>query len=334
MRTQFVSACVVAAILGGCAGLEQFPKSSTGYDEALLSLDKEYNDALEEIYAVGVPASKTDTEKKDAAAKKNTSDTKSIPEQKKDIRNQLIEKRLAVIDVHFKNFVQQLAKDNARVDLGVALVGVGVGAAGSLVSETASQILSAVSGGLTGSQAAYSKAVLYEKTIGALLAQMQASRKAIAAEIFESWSETLDIYPMWRARQHLEAYQFAGSIPGAIIATAADAKVKDAEAEKKITLTTEKLTQFAFSPEAQKARKTLNERINGLSALQAKGLVFRALRDFPGMKVFIDAQYPNTVRDSDNDGSKARLVLKRLVLLTGKSSGALEKWDAAVKSQQ
>jgi len=91
-----------------------------------------------------------------------------------------------------------------------------------------------VSGGLAGGQAAYSKAVLYDKAMSALIAQMQASRKAVAVEIFQRWNEDIDRYPMWMARTDLEAYYFAGSLPGAILATAADAKVKDVQAEDKL----------------------------------------------------------------------------------------------------
>jgi hypothetical protein len=201
---------VVAFGLVGCAGLRQFPEVSQDYATDLGTLDKDYDAALKKIYA---------------------STNASTP---KTLRNQMIETRMAVIDAHFMEFQAGLVKENVRADFLIALIGVGVGGAGALASETASQILSAVSGGLAGGQAAYSKAVLYDKAMSALIAQMQASRKAVAVAIFERWNEDIDQYPMWMARTDLEAYYFAGSLPGAIIATAADAKVKDADAEDKL----------------------------------------------------------------------------------------------------
>ena len=201
---------VVAFGLAGCAGLRQFPESSQDYATDLGALDRDYDAALKKIYA---------------------STNASTP---KAIRNQMIETRMAVIDAHFKEFQSSLVKDNVRADFWIALIGVGVGGAGALASETASQILSAVSGGLAGGQAAYSKAVLYDKAMSALIAQMQASRKAVAVVIFERWAEDIDQYPMWMARTDLEAYYFAGSLPGAIIATASDAQVKDKQAEDKL----------------------------------------------------------------------------------------------------
>jgi hypothetical protein len=91
-----------------------------------------------------------------------------------------------------------------------------------------------VSGGLAGAQAAYGKAVLYDKAMSALLAQMQAGRKVVAAQIFQRWNQDVEQYPMWMARTDLEAYYFAGSLPGAILGTAADAKVKETQADEQI----------------------------------------------------------------------------------------------------
>jgi hypothetical protein len=217
MTKGWLMAVIAAFGLVGCAGLRQFPEVSQDYDKALSGLDTEYAGAIEQIYG------------------QREAPTTSIDAAKaKAIRNRLIEIRMAVIDANFKEFQAGLVKENVRVDFGVALLGVGVGAAGSLVAETASQILSAVSGGLAGAQAAYGKSVLYDKAMSALVAQMQASRKAIAAEIFQRWSEDIERYPMWMARTDLEAYYFAGSLPGAILSTAADAKVKDLQAEDKL----------------------------------------------------------------------------------------------------
>jgi hypothetical protein len=210
MTKGLLLALVVSFGLVGCAGLRQFPETSQDNAKDLETLDKDYSKALTRVY----PSSNTSTPKA--------------------IRNEMIETRMAVIDAYFKEFQAGLVKENVRAEFLIALVGVGVGGAGALVSETASQILSAVSGGLAGGQAAYSKAVLYDKAMSALIAQMQASRKAVAVTIFERWNEEIDQYPMWMARTDLEAYYFAGSLPGAIIATASDAKVKNDQAEDKL----------------------------------------------------------------------------------------------------
>ncbi len=212
MKKGWLLALIVTFGLGGCAGLTQFPEVTNDYGKALRDLDADYATTLDRIYGKnGVTAA-----------------------QAKQIRSEMMERRMAVIDANFKEFQAGLVKENVRAEFGLALVGIGVGAAGSQVAETASQILSAVSGGLAGAQAAYGKAVLYDKAMSALIAQMQAGRKALAVKIFERWNLGLDQYPMWMARTDLEAYYFAGSLPGAILGTAADAKVKNDDAEDRL----------------------------------------------------------------------------------------------------
>ena len=109
-----------------------------------------------------------------------------------------------------------------------------MGAAGALVAETVSQILSAASGSLAGARQAYSKAALYDQTLSALIAQMSASRKAVLVKIFTGRTKGIDDYPLSAAVKHLEAYEFAGSLPGAVVGTSADAKVKNDQADKEI----------------------------------------------------------------------------------------------------
>ncbi len=170
--------------------------------------------------------------------------------EKKRIRNEEIERRLAVIDANFKNFEIALAKENVQVDFLVAVVQVGVGGAGALVAETASQMLSAATAGLAGAQEAYSKAALFEKALSALLQQMIASRKAILVQIYQGRTQSIDEYPLSAAVQDLDAYYFAGSLPGAIVATSADATVKNNEAQDKLA----KLRVTVFSEDASKLK--------------------------------------------------------------------------------
>ena len=207
--------------LVGCTALDQFPQQvaqeiegaerTNSYATTLKQLDPDYAAALEAI-------------------KKNSSN----PEEQKRIRNEEIDRRLAVIDANFTKFKKKLAQESVKVDFGVSLLGVGVGGAGALGAETASQILSAVSGGLAGAQAAYGKAALYDKALSALLQQMIAGRNTILAEIYKGRTRGIDEYPLSAAAHDLDAYYFAGSLPGAIVGTSADAQVKNAEAEIQI----------------------------------------------------------------------------------------------------
>lgn len=304
MKNHWLLAVMVALVFGGCAGLRQFPNVSQDYDKALGELDAEYQKALAQIYG---PPSLT-------------------PDEQRLIRNKLIETRMAVVDTHFNEFQAGLVKENVRVEFGIALLGIGVGAAGALAAETTSQILSAVSGGLAGTQAAYGKSVMYDKTMSALLAQMQAGRKVIAVRIFENSKLDIASYPLWLARTDLDAYYFAGSLPGAILGTAADAQVKQAQAEVRLR----PITPGSASPEMFLRRSALGTAIDGLAAAKAKALVPKIATMFPEIKPFIDAQYPPDTLAADTTGSNAKIVLNRAVVLTVRTEQDAEKWQSAI----
>ena len=185
MKSTLMRLVVVASlgmVVAACTGLQQFPKVSKDYAADLKKIDPDYEKALAKINA------------------------KDVSENEKErIRNEEIDRRLRVIDLNFSEFRRGLAKEGVAADFGVALVQLGLGGAGSLVSETVSQILSATSAGLAGAQQAYSKAALYEKTVSALLAQMIASRKAVLVNIFTGRTKGIDDYPLSAAVLDLEA---------------------------------------------------------------------------------------------------------------------------------
>ena len=215
---------LVAWALSGCTGLNQFPETAVDYRANLAVKDPAYAAALDEM-------AKPDA---DRVA----------------IRNRMIEERLRLIDVHFAEFQRALARDNVHANFGIAVAQIVVGGVGAVVSETASQILSATGAALAGGQQAYSKAALYEQTMSALLAQMIAARSAMLVKIMDGRTKAIAEYPLSAASRDLEAYYFAGSLPGAVVATAADAKVKSDQAEARL----EALRSNQFSDSESKAR--------------------------------------------------------------------------------
>ena len=293
----------VIGLTAGCAALDQFPETREMNEDTLKSLDSEYFKIVTSIY------DETDEHRRIA------------------IRNRFIETRLAIVDSQFQDFVVALAAENAQSSLAIDLAGIGVGGAGSLVSGGTSKVLSAISAGLTGGQAAYDKSALHDKALLALVAQMHASRQAIAAEIYQRWSLDTTKYPLWIARQDIEAYQFAGSLPGAISATASDAQHKAQQAKE---ITFGRVTAAAATEKAFEERQTLREQVDALSAVQAKKLLERISDEFPSSNVLIEAQYTNEVQAADEDGSKAKKLLRRLIVLTAKEDDDRGKWQSLI----
>lgn len=193
----------------GCTALHQYPeRSEETYTQFINEKDPEYATAMMEI-------------------SKATTASKKIQ-----IRNAAIDSRIRVIDLQFTAFMEALAKENVQADFGVTALQLGVGAAGSLVKETTSQILSATSGALSGIHQTFNKTTLFNQSFPALLAQMVAGRKAVLVKIMEGRRLGIEEYPLSVAVRDLEAYYFAGSLPGAVVSTSADAKVKNDEAQR------------------------------------------------------------------------------------------------------
>jgi len=352
MKINFLLVLIYTFGLCGCASLNQFPVVAKDYNQSLNELDADYAMAVKLIYGPSLiektkdgtpspPLTPPTLNEQQQKAKGGTAAPAFTPpssDEQKRIRRGMMERRMAVIDAYFKEFQAELVKENVQSEFGIALLGVGIGAAGSLVPETASQILSAVSGGLTGAQAAYGKAALYEKTISALLAQMQAGRKTVAAQIFQRWNLDLDQYPMWMTRMDLDAYYFAGTIPGAILGTAADAKVKETEANDKIrdAILLRPITKKSASKEMDDKRDNLNSRISKLDGTKAKKLVAeiengaKSSTSFKEAKTIIDDQYPNESRSKDTDGKIATVSLRRAVIHSVKNEEEAKVWETLI----
>lgn len=206
MSRPFRVAARVLLLLGtSCAALEQFPERTVDFKTDLGAADPHYLSLLDQVYAEGG--------------------------NKELIRNQAIEQYLRIIDLRFDAFRQELARQKVRVDFGMSLVGIGVGAAGALAGESTSQLLSAINAGVSGASESFDKAAFYDQAMPALFAQMIASRNELMVMIRDGMREKYEDYPLASAMRHLQAYEFAGSIPGSVIATSADAKAKNDRAE-------------------------------------------------------------------------------------------------------
>ena len=193
--------------LGGCAGLQQLPDSTTDYTETLKQLDPDYVTVIEKLRNAGGD------------------------DERRTIRNDLIAERVRVMDLRFKAFAEELVKDSVALDLGTNVLNIGVGTVGAFASETTSQILSAINAGLTGTKEAYDKVAFFDQTMMAMVAQMVATRQEVRVRILAGMRKSISDYAIVQAMQDLDEYQYAGSIPGAISATASDAQEKEKRAK-------------------------------------------------------------------------------------------------------
>ncbi len=139
------------------------------------------------------------------------------PQKQKEIRNGFIETRAALIDQGYAGFRQTLYTQRVGMNVGVDLATLGLNAVGAVTgSAPAKTGLHALSGGLIGSKASIDKNVFFDRTMPALVAQMEAQRSALRLRMMGGMMVDTSRYPLMQARADLEEYYAAGTMVGAI----------------------------------------------------------------------------------------------------------------------
>lgn len=308
MRSQFFCFAVLlvsALALGGCAAaLEGFPERVEDLDKELANLELFMNE---------------DAIKKYESA---TGDTKKL------LRDEYVNARITAINLHFGTFEKALFREGVGAGIGTDWIKLALGGAGALYAG-ASQALSAATAGIEGAKASFDKQAFFENTVTTLFAAMDANRKTVLVKIRQGLRQLVANYPLTQAMADLEDYYNAGTIPGALISINADSGAK---AEKADAILFPKITKEAVTEAAFRDRVDLRQAIDGLDAAKAKALITKIENEFPSIIPFVAIQYPDDVRDADDDGSKAKKLLRRLIVLTAKEPEDRSKWKAAIVS--
>jgi hypothetical protein len=168
------------------------------------------------------------------------------------MRDEIVLSRMRAYDIEFSRFQRLLYGAGASVALGSDLaIGV-LGGLGAVTGGAATKsALSAASGGIVGAQGNVNKDLYYQKTLPALIAQMEANRVKVKQAIFEGLKLPDAQYPLQRAESDLADLNDAGSIPNAIsniTQSATEAKNKTHDAIK---------ATYATSASAQRIRAWL-----------------------------------------------------------------------------
>lgn len=183
---------LLLATLTGCAGIDSAPPRFGTEANALKVADAYFDGILRRYLA-------------------------AQPQKQKEIRNGFIETRTALIDQAYAGFRQTLYTQRVGMNVGVDLATLGLNAVGAVTgSASAKTGLHALSGGLIGSKASIDKNVFFDRTMPALLAQMEAQRSALRLRMMGGMMVDPDRYPLMQARADLEEYYAAGTMVGAI----------------------------------------------------------------------------------------------------------------------
>jgi hypothetical protein len=133
------------------------------------------------------------------------------------LRNEIVLSRIRAYDIEFDDFEKRLNGDANSVTAGgdlLLLILNGLGATTGAAATKAA--LAAASAGVVGAQAAIDKDLYYQKTLPALLAQMEANRIAVKLTILTGLNLDDSKYPLSRAELDLDTLKRAGGIPASI----------------------------------------------------------------------------------------------------------------------
>jgi len=186
------AALLALVITGGCVTVAGYPERPAKLKAELESLDQYF---VKDIQHAPLPDGKTP----------------------KAWRDEVMDNRIRAHDLLFGEFKRLAFEQHVVGSVGVdwallALSGVGVVSP----SQSTKTVLAAMSGGLVGAKASIDKHVLYEKTLSALFAEMEAQRTTQLAAIRNNQLKGVNEYSLSRGLGDVEKYFQAGSIPSAI----------------------------------------------------------------------------------------------------------------------
>lgn len=182
---------ILSTVMTGCATMRGGPPSV--FDTvALVNIARSYDvDTVAENMADG-----------DATAQKQ-------------YRNKVIQAYLTAIDARYYQFRSDLSVEGRGGALGFDTAILALATIGSISTGSAPEIAAGTSF-LSGSRAAIDKNLLYEKTLPAIFAAMDAGRLRERTIILAKMQEDIGAYPMEAAWSDLQNYQIAGTFDDAV----------------------------------------------------------------------------------------------------------------------
>jgi hypothetical protein len=242
VQTLYITLLIICmAGLTSCATLGGYPQ------------DPETDDNLQALKAAYfAPNSKCECAYNELRLKYKESRLPADADALKAMRDEIVLSRVHVYDMEFSRFQRLLAGSSNVTSVGSDFAILTLNGLAAVTGGTATKsALSAASGGIVGAQGNVNKDLFYQKTIPAIISQMEANRAKVKLTIFEGLKLPDDQYPLQRTESDLADLNDAGSIPAAISSVTQAATDSKNENQDLIKAT------FAASTSAQKIRSWL-----------------------------------------------------------------------------
>ena len=211
-QLQALAVLLTACSLWGCAAISGYPNDPEKSSTVLTALKPYFDPAKEAAYAALSDGTK-----------------------RRAMRDDIVLNRVRAYDIEFVDYERMLWSTGNSVTLGGDLAALALGGlattAGSTSTKTA---FSAAGTGVTGANAAINRDLYFQRTLPALLAQMEANRAKAKLKILAGLKQADDQYPLPLADLDLGDLKSAGSMPAAVSNITQQATTDKQTAQSKI----------------------------------------------------------------------------------------------------
>lgn len=198
--------------LASCAGIRQFPNDPASNSDAAAGYQQYF-------YAEWI--SKYET----------TSNNERLI-----TRDTIVINRMLAYDQSYGVFKKQLLTEGNSINTGGDLIVLALSGLGATTGAAATKAaLAAASAGIIGAKTAISSDLFYQRTLPAIIAQMDANRATAKAAILNGLSRQDSDYPLVRALVDLQQLSDAGSMIGAVGSITENAAGQKSAAEHSLT---------------------------------------------------------------------------------------------------
>ena len=308
LLTMVILSLAGAAFLSACAPIRGFPQDPENTSATLAALIPYFDGTEEKIYLSSGIGTEARTQK----------------------RNEIVLARMRAYNIAFSEFQRRLYGDSNTVTLGSDLIALILAGLTATTGDAATKAaLGAASAGVLGASAAINKDLYYQKTIPALLTQMEADRLRAQAVILQGLTLPNSQYSLMQAYIDLDAYQNAGSIPSAISSITRDAGNAKQDAQDAIIAFRRTAGYIKQLPDVQAVQaqvKMLTDQ--QFSALAMAMEAFLPTRP-PGIQQLVKTIDPKGARLTGN-GKKAKQVINAWVGEEDMTPENKKEWTDAI----
>lgn len=256
------------------------------------------------------------------------SDAKRNGLTRQEYRDTVVYGRISVIDIRYLQFQKALAGTNNGISTGADLTVLLLNGFGATTGAAAAKAaLAAASAGVIGAKAAINTDLFYQKTLPALITQMEAARQKQLSTIKTGLNKSVDEYPLGEALNDVLNYYVAGTLPSAVQQVTSKAGASLATASQDLDL----IRSESFVKNAP-VQTNLLDRVIKLTPAQALAAEKLMLPKLSGrtsnLQQLLKNQYPGL--ENITDGATAQKFLQSWIVLDDRTPSNQKEWTDAL----